>query len=52
MLSIPTHIVPGELAEKLNTIAAVGFTAIDLSLSDVTQFDDDLVVLADIVAQA
>ena len=52
MLAIPTHIVPGELAEKLKAIAAVGFDAIDLSLSDVAQFDGDLSALADLVEKA
>lgn len=52
MLTIPTGVVPGDMASKLNAIAAVGFDAIDLSLSDVAQFDGDLAALADLVAKA
>ncbi len=52
MLTIPTHIVPGEFAEKLKAIATVGFDAIDLSVSDVAQFDGDLSALADHVDKA
>jgi 4-hydroxyphenylpyruvate dioxygenase len=52
MLTIPTHIVPGELAKKLTAIAAGGFDAIDLSLSDVAQFDGPLDNLATLIEQA
>ena len=52
MLTIPTHIVPGEFTEKLKAIAAVGFDAIDLSVSDVAQSDGDLSALADLVEKA
>ena len=52
MLTIPTHVVPGGLVEKLQAIASIGFDAIDLSLTDVAQFDGPLDELAGIVAAA
>lgn len=52
MLTIPTRVVPGDLREKLRAIAESGFEAIDLSLSDVAQFDGDLAELADMIADA
>ena len=52
MLTIPTHVVPGDLREKLRAIAKCGFEAIDLSLTDVAQFDGDLPELADLIADA
>ena len=52
MLTIPTHIVAGQMVEKLEAIAAVGFDAIDLSLSDVAQFDGSLDALATLIDRA
>ena len=52
MLSIPTHIVAGQMAEKVEAIAAAGFDAIDLSLSDVAQFDGPLDTLARLIDKA
>jgi 4-hydroxyphenylpyruvate dioxygenase len=52
MLTIPTHVVPGALAEKLRAIAEVGFEAIDLSLIDVAQFDGPLDEIARLCAEA
>ena len=52
MLSIPTHIIAGQFAEKLQAIAAAGFEAIDLSLSDVAQFDGSLDALSSLIQQA
>ena len=52
MLTIPTRVVPGDLREKLRAIADGGFEAIDLSLSDVAQYDGDLAELADLIADA
>ena len=50
MLSIATNVVPGELAAKLKAIAGIGFDAIDLSLTDVAQFDGSPKDLAVLVA--
>lgn len=52
MLTIPTQIVAGQMAKKLEAIAATGFDAIDLSLSDVAQFDGPLSVLAKMIETA
>ena len=52
MLTIPTSVVPGDLPEKLRAVAAVGFDAIDLSLSDVAQFDGSLSELSTLIAAA
>ncbi|WP_375282377.1 sugar phosphate isomerase/epimerase family protein, partial [Pseudooctadecabacter sp.] len=52
MLTIPTHIVAGQMAEKLEAIAAAGFEAIDLSISDVAQFDGPLDALATLIDKA
>ncbi len=52
MLTIPTHIVAGQMAEKLVAIAAAGFDAIDLSLSDVAQFDGPLSALVTLIDNA
>ncbi len=41
MLTIPTSVVPGDLAAKLRTIADIGFRGIDLSLKDAIAFDGD-----------
>ncbi len=49
MLTIPTHVVPGRLAEKLRAIADIGFEAIDLSFTDVAQFDGSLNELAKLI---
>ena len=49
MLTIPLSTAPGDLAAKLATIAEVGFEAIDLSLTDVAQFDGALDELADCI---
>ncbi len=52
MLTLPTSVVPGRLHEKLRAIAAGGFDAIDLSLTDVAQFDGTLAELARLIAEA
>ena len=52
MLTIPTHIVAGQMAEKLVAIAAAGFDAIDLILSDVAQFDGPLSALVTLIDNA
>ena len=52
MLTIPTHIVPGDMAAKLLAIKAAGFQAIDLSLTDITQFDGTLADLSAMVSGA
>ncbi len=52
MLTIPTSVVPGTLPDKLGAVAAVGFEAIDLSLSDVAQFDGSLTDIATQIAKA
>lgn len=52
MLTIATNVVPGEFAAKLKAIAGVGFDAIDLSLTDVAQFDGSPYDLAALVADA
>ncbi len=52
MLTIPLSAAPGDLAAKLTAIAKVGFEAIDLSLTDVAQFDGALDDLATRIAGA
>ncbi len=52
MLTIPTHVVLGPLADKLRAIGAVGFEAIDLSLADVAQFDGPLDDIARLCTEA
>ncbi|WP_108816807.1 bifunctional sugar phosphate isomerase/epimerase/4-hydroxyphenylpyruvate dioxygenase family protein [Loktanella sp. Alg231-35] len=50
MLTIPLSAAPGDLATKLAAIAEVGFEAIDLSLTEVAQFDGTLDELAGHIA--
>ena len=52
MLTIPLSAAPGDLAAKLAAISEVGFEAIDLSLTDVAQFDGALDELAARIADA
>ena len=52
MLTFPLSAAPGDLAAKLAAIAKVGFEAIDLSFTDVAQFDGALDDLAERIADA
>jgi 4-hydroxyphenylpyruvate dioxygenase len=52
MLTVPLSAAPGDLPAKLAAISEVGFEAIDLSLTDVAQFDGTLDDLAACIANA